>query len=103
MNDEIVFICQHCKEGFALEDAKRVYEDDQPVTACPNCRSTNLEEAKRCKACQGIYYEHQFHGKWCDNCFDRAIEAWRESINYLHPWVRECLTFNFGNIDITQE
>ena len=100
--DEIVYICDRCGEGFALEDGKTLYTDEGNITRCPNCGSADLEEAKRCKVCREIVPEYEIKGGVCKGCFEDAVAAYKAALNSL-TWEREVLDDEYGNIDITEE
>ena len=101
--EEIVFMCNRCGDGFALDEAGRIYEDGQPETVCPNCKSTDIEEGERCKVCREIHYSFDMTHGVCKDCFADAVSAWKRLFDYLEPWQREVLEDEYGNLDITEE
>ena len=103
MRDEVVYICERCGEGFALEDGKTLYTNAGNITLCPNCLSSDIEEAVRCPICHEIRYEWKFTGGVCEDCFNDAVSAYKACLNYLQPWEREALDDHYGNIDVTEE
>lgn len=102
MIDEIVYVCDHCGEAFTLENAKHLVTDIGGDTLCPNCGSTDIEEATRCKVCREIVREYELKSGVCQSCFNDAVSAFKACINYLQPWEREVLDDEYGNIDITE-
>lgn len=102
--DEIVYICLDCDERFALDEAKRIYEDGQPVTVCPNCRSAELEEGKRCKICRDIHFTYELKSSGvCEGCFADAVDAYKSCLRSLMGWEVEVLEDEYGTIDVTEE
>lgn len=100
--DEIVYVCNRCGEAFTLSDAKRIYCDGEPITVCPNCKSDDIEEGKRCKICREIHFTYEMHGSVCKGCFDDAVSAYKSCLSSLMPWEEEVLEDEYGNIDITE-
>ena len=103
MSEEVVYVCNSCGEGFSLYDSDHEYNDGEPVTVCPVCHSYDIEEGKRCMACQDIYYEYEITAGVCRDCFNDAVSAWKSCISYLKPWEREVLEYEFGSLDITEK
>lgn len=103
MTDETVYVCNVCGEGFSLEDSDTIYEDGLPVTACPNCRSADIEEGERCDVCREIYYPWKMKGGICEECFQDAKSAWKALLADFTPWMREALEYEYGNLDVTEE
>ena len=101
--EEIVFMCNKCGDGFSLDEAHRVYEDDQPVTTCPHCGSDDIEEGKRCKICRTIHYEFDLDGGICKDCFQDAVDSYKACLRSLMGLERDCLEDKYGNIDVTVE
>ena len=100
--DDIVYVCNICGETFALEDGYTLYTDIGKETLCPNCRSSDIEEGKRCKVCREIRYAHQMHGDVCNECFADAVAAYKSCLSSLMPWEKAVLEDEYGNIDITE-
>ena len=103
MGDDIVYVCNRCGEGFALEDAARIYEDGLPVTACPNCFSADIEEGERCYVCRSIRYSWKLKHGVCKECFADAKSAWKDHIKSFTPWMRDVLEAEYTNLDVTEE
>lgn len=102
MMDDVVFVCNHCKAGFSLDEADRRYCDGQPTTVCPSCGSFDIEEGKRCKICREIHFEHDLEYGVCKDCTADAKASYKSCLNYLMPWEREVLELIYGNIDVTE-
>lgn len=100
--DRIYYLCERCGEGFSLEDAARIYEDDQAVTACPNCGSANIEEAHRCRRCGDIVYPWNIRSGVCPECLTEAVLALRHKLDELPEDVREIINDEFGDPDVTR-
>lgn len=101
--EEIVFMCNRCGDGFSLDEAGRIYEDGQPVTTCPNCGSTDIEEGKRCKICREIHYDFDLKSSGvCKGCFQDAVDSYKSCLRSLMGWEQEVLEDEYGEIDITE-
>ena len=101
--DEIVYVCNRCDERFSLDESDHHYCDGEPITCCPECGSYDIEEAKRCKVCRGIYGVNEMRGEVCKGCFDDAVSAYKSCLSSLMPWEVEVLNDEYGNIDVTEE
>lgn len=101
--DDTFYICDMCGEKFSLEESATIYEDGLPVTACPSCRSANIEEAERCNVCREICYPWKMRHGVCPDCFADAKSAWRSIIEDFTPWMREALEAEYGDLDVTEE
>lgn len=100
--DEIVYVCNRCDEAFTLADAKRIYCDGEPITVCPNCKSDDIEEGKRCSVCCEIHRTYDLSHGVCKGCFADAVDAYKSCLSSLMPWEREVLDDEYGNIDVTE-
>lgn len=66
--------CYDCEEIFPEDDARsKIGEDGWWHSACPNCGSTELEEAEECKICGEPLPPCK---EYCFNCFDTLNRAW---------------------------
>ena len=101
--DDIVYVCDRCGDTFSLEESKRRWEDDQPITCCPNCGSADIEEGERCEVCREIHYPWKLRHGVCDSCFADAVSAFKACIDDLKPWEREVLEYEYGNLDVTEK
>ena len=100
--DEIVYVCNRCGETFSLEEGHRQHYEEGDITLCPNCRSDDIEEGKRCKVCHEIHYVHEMHGDVCNECFKDAVSSYKSCLSWLMPWEKAVLEEEYGNIDITE-
>ena len=102
MMEEIVYICNRCGETFSLEDGKSFRTDEGTFTLCPECRSSDIEQATRCSVCREIVFAYELKGGVCPECFSDAVAAYKRYLDYLQPWEREALDDYYGNIDVTE-
>lgn len=97
-----VFMC-NCGTGFTLEESATIYEDGLPVTACPHCKSANIEEGDQCRVCGEIDWPWKMKHGVCEHCFKDAVSAWKALLADFTPWMREVLEYEYGNLDVTEE
>ena len=100
--DEIVYVCNRCGETFSLEEGHRQHYEEGDITLCPNCRSDDIEEGKRCKVCREIHYVHDMHGDVCNGCFGDAVSSYKSCLSWLMPWEKAVLEEEYGTIDVTE-
>lgn len=103
MRDEIVYKCDRCGYTFPLEEGYAQHYEEGDIILCPNCRSYDIEEGERCKICREIYEKDELRIGVCPYCFDDAVSAWKACIEYLQPWEREVLEYEYGNLDVTKK
>jgi hypothetical protein len=97
-----VFVCNHCKTGFTLEDSERWICDGESWTVCPNCGSGDIEEGEMCEVCREIDYPWKMKHGVCEHCFKDAVSAFKAVLEYLQPWEREVLEAEYRNLDVTE-
>lgn len=75
-----MFICDHCHEEF--DEPKFVHGDEGTGDVCPNCGSSDFQEAKQCEICGDYFQEDDVYG-WDHKVCRHCIEEHKYDLNLL--------------------
>lgn len=75
------YYCQDCNEIFSEDQAKAVLTEwgygSKEVYACPNCRSTDITDAGKCKTCGKPIDPSE---DYCDDCKRAVYKIWERAV-----------------------
>lgn len=74
-----MYQCRRCRYTFRVPKVVKI-NGYTHMECCPNCLSTDFDEAYRCEHCGEYFFEDELEDWWCEECRTTTFERFENLV-----------------------